>query len=515
MDDPLRCNHAAFDAARNALFGGHFEDVLLLCDALDATVRHDIDADLLRARAYIALGQGEHALALLRRAREPQLSFDQMLTVEMLEGAALTRLSRLDAALRVLSNAHEKATSAHPTVRAEISVHLGAALYRRGKYDHALRLLERVPAKADILRARATVLEAWVAFERSKPDVALERFRRALHEINQARHYDRFVEASAIYGVAFMCAELGRVDVWPELRARVQRFDWSAPGVAQPQFYLAFAASYVTEMAGESDEAERWASRAQATAPDAAREILALIRLAALTGRYGEIRAHAHFVRAALRRYDAVGPETLAREEFGLPLALAEEVAQGPNPADTAALLTFHREVVAPRLQRTKDYAQVAAAESFVRGLLEDAYGHTGRATAHYVDAFNRYREMGYRRRAAICAHRISSSAPDSAHRRFLTQFVEPLHEDYWLRQRVTSPGDLGVQLSERQTRILALVAAGKSNKEIAAERGGSWYTARNVVRELIALFGVRSRSDLVRIAVARGIVNPRESEIA
>jgi DNA-binding CsgD family transcriptional regulator len=368
-----------------------------------------------------------------------------------------------------------------------------------------------VPDDADIVRARATVFEAWVAFERAEPETAVERFRTALQQINAARHYDRFVEASAIYGLAFLCAELPRVDLWPELRRRVQRFDWSAPGVVLPQFYFAMAASYVTEMRGEFNEAEHWASRAQSVGAGPAYEILCFIRLAALTGRYGEGRAHAHFIGAAQRRYGAVGGSALAAEDFGLPLALAEEIAQGTSPLEASAVLTFHREVIAPCVARTKDEAQLAAADALVQGLIDDASGRRSRALGHYRNAFARYDAMGYQRRAAIAAYRIALLDGSAEHRRYVQRVVTGLHPEFWLSERLASFGVQDVRLSERQVAVLRLLAAGKSNKEIASERGGSWYTARNVVRELITIFGVRSRSELVRVAIARGILPPRD----
>ena len=508
-------NDATCVTARQALFAGQFEHVLTLCDALAEGESHTVEADLLRCRAYIALGQAERALAIVRELHAPYRDVDTSLTVRMLEGAALARLSRVDAAIDVLSSAHEEAQHAHPTVRAEIAVHLGAALYRRGRYDRAMALLEAIPSSTDILRARATVFEAWIAVERGDFQHAIELFRQALREINDARHYDRFVESTAIYGLAYTCAESGRLEVWPELRGRAQRFDWSVRGVALPQFHLAIASSYLTEMRGDFDDAERWASRAQAVAPGPAQEIIALTRLAALTGRYGESRAHSHFVHTALRIYDAVGPDALTRDDLGVLLSLAEELVQGRNPADALALLTFHREAMASRIERTKEHAPLAAAEQLVHAFLDDAQGRTARAYARYEDAFQRYDRMGYRRRAAICAYRMSLHRPDGAHRSYLAEFVAPLHAGHWLRERIAVHGVRDIRLSDRQTAILRLVAEGKSNKEIASQRGGSWYTARNVVRELIALFGVRTRSDLVRVATARGLLAAEQDDAA
>ncbi|MEA2666635.1 MAG: Bacterial regulatory protein luxR family, partial [Candidatus Eremiobacteraeota bacterium] len=71
---------------------------------------------------------------------------------------------------------------------------------------------------------------------------------------------------------------------------------------------------------------------------------------------------------------------------------------------------------------------------------------------------------------------------------------------------RLANFGVNDIRLSDRQAQVLHLLVDGKSNKEIAAVRGGSWYTARNIVRELLELFQVHSRSELVHVAITRGI---------
>jgi DNA-binding CsgD family transcriptional regulator len=50
--------------------------------------------------------------------------------------------------------------------------------------------------------------------------------------------------------------------------------------------------------------------------------------------------------------------------------------------------------------------------------------------------------------------------------------------------------------LSERQRRVLELLASGRTNFETAEERGVSLEGARYHVREIMAKFGVESRED-------------------
>ena len=70
----------------------------------------------------------------------------------------------------------------------------------------------------------------------------------------------------------------------------------------------------------------------------------------------------------------------------------------------------------------------------------------------------------------------------------------------------------LEMRLSDRHTQVLRLVAQGMTNKEIATARGVSFFTARNMVRELLVLFNVRTRGELAALAAARANAQPRET---
>ncbi len=56
---------------------------------------------------------------------------------------------------------------------------------------------------------------------------------------------------------------------------------------------------------------------------------------------------------------------------------------------------------------------------------------------------------------------------------------------------------------------MLPLIAQGMTNEEIAAVRGGSKFTVRNMVRDMIRLLGVRNRAELVSVAAKRGLLQP------
>jgi DNA-binding NarL/FixJ family response regulator len=64
--------------------------------------------------------------------------------------------------------------------------------------------------------------------------------------------------------------------------------------------------------------------------------------------------------------------------------------------------------------------------------------------------------------------------------------------------------------LTEREREVLALVAAGLTNDEIAAELYMSPLTAKTHVSRILAKLGARDRTQLVIIAYETGVVTPR-----
>ncbi|MEV0619350.1 response regulator transcription factor [Nonomuraea sp. NPDC050404] len=77
-------------------------------------------------------------------------------------------------------------------------------------------------------------------------------------------------------------------------------------------------------------------------------------------------------------------------------------------------------------------------------------------------------------------------------------------------RPRTVAPpsAELSV-LSERELRVLELIASGLSNAQIAQELGLSISTVKNRVSDLFAKLGIRDRAQAVIVAYEAGLVTP------
>jgi DNA-binding CsgD family transcriptional regulator len=497
---------------REAYFRGDFERCIDLCDAFRARDDADIvEVTLLRARSLLPLNRPETALETLRALRLSEGPSDEYLTAQMLIGTAYVALGQHDHGLKILKAAHLIADGAHRTVQAEVLVNLAVAHYRKKQLGEAQSLLDAVPPDADIIYARALEYSGWVAWARNDFDAAVGQFTAALRCIDACRHYDRFVEAKSLYGLAFLCGELPRLDLWPEIALRAARFDWSVSGVAVWRYWLAIEASFATELLGDRTESTRWASLAEKVAPSPSCRVVALCRLAALFGRYGETGAHAYFVDKARATYDELTASGTLRDEPSLPLSLAEEVANSTAPEDAASLLTFYAESLAPRMRGHADESRMEASKMLVEGQLEEIRGNHARSQRAYLSALAYFKEVGFRRRAAVVAYRLAVLTGDDTYRSFIDEALSGVSDSYWVKARIAER-HLEMRLSDRHAHVLRLVAQGMTNKEIATARGVSFFTARNMVRELLVLFKVRTRGELAALAAARANAQPRET---
>jgi len=110
--------------------------------------------------------------------------------------------------------------------------------------------------------------------------------------------------------------------------------------------------------------------------------------------------------------------------------------------------------------------------------------------------------------RAGVAGIFHKQNAPEDL-RRSIRQVYEGrvLIEEHYLRKLVqvaTEPATSGIPLTEREKQALRLLIEGLANKEIAAQIGVSESAVKATLQVLFNKTGVRTRSQLVRIALER-----------
>jgi DNA-binding CsgD family transcriptional regulator len=297
--------------------------------------------------------------------------------------------------------------------------------------------------------------------------------------------------------------------MWPELAERIEQFDWSVSGVALPRYWIAIEASFIAEMLGDLRASTRWAMIAEKAAPDAPARIVAWCRLAARFGRNGEKGAHEYFTLKACEEYEGIPKDARLHDQQSLPLAIAEELIHADSTSSASRLMDYYKDVIATSVvPRGGEGVRLEAEYASILGLLEDQGRNRGRALEAYQAAFETLRGTRLMRGAAIVAYRLFGLTGEKQYEDFIKDALRDASERYWVKARLAK-SRTEARLTARQLEVVRLVAQGLSNKEIAAARGISPSRARNVVAELFALLGVRSRAELAALATARGLLRP------
>jgi DNA-binding NarL/FixJ family response regulator len=506
--------------ARRAYLDGEYATCLLLCDQLaapDGDARFEIA--VLRARIQIRVDRGDRALEALRNVALETLPVDQFVVAQMLCGAAYVRLGQKERGAALLREANEKASDAHPTVRAEVSLQLGIALFRMGSYGEADTLFAGIDAGQDVVHAHALEYRGWVAHARGEFANAAQWFRETLRALMSCRRRDRYVEAKALYGLTAMCPELLSIEDWSRIEPRVRRFDWTLDGLAPWRFWVYISSSCMCEMSGDVDGARRWARLAETVAGTDGHRVAALCRLAAVFRGLGCSPAHAEFIERAAALYETLDLRALSADLQHLPIFLAEEVAHTQEREAAEALLAQYREIILSGLKSsTGDLEQYAAMERAVEGLLHQARGNAREAVRCLSSAYRTFVRRDYRRHATLAALRLTRLTGHSRYAAYAEKALRETSSDFWLNRELRSiRRRTGPALTETETAILRLIAHGHTYKEIAASRNVSVKTIGNHVAALFRKFDVHSRGELASEAFRQRLVahdhRPREHD--
>jgi DNA-binding CsgD family transcriptional regulator len=480
-----------------------------LCEAVHpASEMARFEVALLRARVLLRLGLPDKAIDALRGCAYTPLSADEFVSAQMLLGAAYVRLGQIPRGVAILERAHAEKRELHETVRAEVSLNYGIVRYTQGRMDEAEELFLSVPTSADIIHARAQEYLGWQAYARSDFLASGNAFRAALACIDRCKHRDRFVEANVLQGLASVCPELLQTNDWPDVEVRIRSFDWTSSGLSRPRFWTALNASVMCELNGDSSAARDWVRVAEGASREPGYVLMAQCRMAALFGSIGEKQAQLEFVTRAQQLYETVSLYHLSADIRQVPLALAEELINVGAHAAAGRLIQQYRDVVAPIPRKVAAENRLVALENSVDAALLAALGEKKAAIRLFEASFATFDASGLRRRACLVAYRLANLTGELRYVDYMRAALADVPR-YWLASEVvTFERETKLKLSSGQVDILDLVAEGKTYKEIAALRGGSWKTARNLVHALFRKFEVRSKGELVAAAARRGLLD-------
>jgi DNA-binding CsgD family transcriptional regulator len=488
----------------------------MLCDSIQpGSDAARFEVALLRARVFLRLDIPDKTIDALRSCAYTSLSPDEYVSGEMLLGAAYVRLGQLQRGRSILERVYGESRKLHDTVRAELTLNLGIANYMLGNVNDSRALLSLVGPGEDIIYARAQEYLGWVSFARGELAASESAFRAALATLGQCKNHDRFVEANVLAGLASVSPELLHTNGWADLELRIRNFDWSPSGLSRPHFWASLYASYMAELSGRSTDACDWARRAEMISDELGYVLIAQCRMAALFRSVGETHAQLEFLARAKRIYEKVSLRELAGDFAQAPLNLAEELAYAGDAQSAARVAQQYRDVIAPTLHQAPVNDRADVLLNCVDAAVLEASGERKAAIIVYEIAFATSEGIGLRHRACTIALRLAELTQDSKYRSYLQNALSMV-PDYWTT-RALERFDRGVlpRLSTSQSDILDLVAEGKTYKEIAALRGGSWKTARNLVHALFRKFDVRSKGELVAAAARRGLLDRSAKEIA
>jgi DNA-binding CsgD family transcriptional regulator len=490
-----------------AWFAGDFEQCLVLCDSVrhrDPMTRTHVS--LLRARALLRLDRPDDAIRSLNEAAAIPAGTDESITTRMLTGAAHVRRGDLDDGLAILLAAAADARAAHPTIRSEISLNIGLAHFGRRDFQAAERALLSVARDADLVYARAVQYRAWIAIALGKNERAARLFAAALQQLDECRHHDAYFEANCTRALAHLVLERLDRETWSIVESRRARIDWTAQGLAEPHFWIAYcAASYRLDADDDLAGASREARFAEAAAPTDAYRVQARCKRAAIARRAGELNAHRDHTESAVELFASLDARTLAGDEKIVPAVLAEELACFDG-ARAAAMFAVYRSIEPPPPAMSSQSPSNEAYRALVEANIAEQNGDTSAAAQRYRRAFALYSRIGYSRRAAMSALRIAHLTNDRKMHGYAERVTAHLPPQSWLRRDVEALKLQRTGLTDVQREVATLICQGKSNPEIARLRDRSLHTVRNLVARLFEIFEVKSREELAVECVRRGI---------
>jgi DNA-binding CsgD family transcriptional regulator len=505
---------ASISVAKSAYFVGDFERCLEICASIrlsDVTLASEVA--LLKARSYLRTGRPREAQTTIAETRALHTTLDAALTARMIEATALVRQGIVDTGIAMLEDAARDSSKAHFAIRSEIALCTALGYWAKREIDIAETYLVLVDPRSDIIHARALELQAWCHTVRHDYREAALFFKLTLLRLDDCQASDCAVTATAISTLAIFAAELFDPSLSGFIEGRAQNLDWSS-GLLELKYVTLEHQALFQEFAGDTLRAYQVAAQAQEAASTISDQVCGWVLRSAIATAAGETYCATIFSYRAQDLLETIDTGALDGEQRFVLLSAAECCARlQPDKADRL-FTRYHQLGPIDIMSSSSGDPRRAAYESFVAGVVAKARGNRDQAQEFYRSAFDRFRGLGYVRRAIIAAHAFLQLAESEDLRSYVTTQMAGT-ANYITRSLEDPVSELIASLERHpvvaslprtQRGIVLLVCLGKSNKEIAHLRNVGEQTIKNALtKSIFPAFGVSSRAALLGLLLRDG----------
>jgi DNA-binding CsgD family transcriptional regulator len=504
------------DRARAAWDSGEYGRVLDLIANVNTVRREDcVAAAILRSRALLRLDRPGEVAATLERARKESKGPDEVVLVQMLLGAALTRTNHRERGEKLLDDALEIASRDGAHLVPEIGYYRALSRWSSRRLDEAEEIVElALPRATDAVRARLLQLLGWIDVRREAYAAAAQQFTASLEALERSPQSDHQLRARLLHALGIIAAEtidlrLGRLvrryyeaSVWPD-DTRVERF------------YVLEYLTWLSLLEGEQDRS--WDERQLAlsltiNSGHHASALISAARVASIVGDRYAARRYLELAGALLLRGDQVDLD-IDRRLVMLSFAVATSASNSSTAISVMALYDRTRPHHTEMLSFEGD-RRLEAYEFHAKGKVEVAEGRKQKGIDNLKRSLDLWTRLGYRLRAAIVADDLCNATGEW---HWAQDGLDALRNapKAWLREsleRRSAVDDPLVKLTPSERRVLTELCKGKKARDIAAGFGRSFNTINNHTRAIFAAFGVRSRAALVAECAKLGILDDQAS---
>ncbi len=465
-----------------------YDDLIAL-----ASETSDPEIVLLAGRANLRLKRVEAAAAAFESVRTKDESLASEASV--LAQSARRRLTQPDKSRRIFEAQLPPRASA--TAKAFACYYSALSAWTANDFDLAEAILrDGSPERVAAVSAMTHDLRGWIDSSRHRHASAARRFLEAL-AVNDD---DQFARATSLHGLVAICVETIDLDLLPKVVGEWQKLG-DAPALARQRTGIECRIATAQALAG--NDAAAFASLMHARAIPENGPLVALVdtELGAFHRRRGSADAARLHFDAAGAILAAIGwgeADIEMRAIAVLFAALAADVdyASAAKAFTVAGSIDGKTDAL---LAKEHDF-HPQAVHTFARGRLALARGDRAAAESDLRSAAQQWSAIGNHFRAAYVEATLHeagfATAPDAF------SVVKRDAPQSWLSAIAETPQPnrttIGATLGKAERRIMELICAGYTSKEIAEMVGRSIFTVRNQTIRIYRTFGVRNRVSLM-----------------